>query len=175
MKGLSAPRSESVTATWLYRRSVKPRQLERLLGVNRSKTWKTVEEIRTAFRTRYPAVDDDQCIIADSGFIHEHPLTAIGIVLISSLVLGTTDSNRPAEFTRYSRPFVLAIQYGKQPGFGKTENTSTGAGRLVTSCRSNKQEDKEFWEHIQIADGSMWTADANSLVSEDVSSIFWGM
>jgi hypothetical protein len=37
----------------------------------------------------------------------------------------------------------------------------------------NEQEDSEFWDHIRIAEGSAWTADANSLASEDACSIFW--
>jgi len=37
----------------------------------------------------------------------------------------------------------------------------------------NEQEDSEFWDHIRIAEGSVWTADANSLASEDACSTFW--
>jgi len=55
---------------------------------------KTAEDIRRAFGMRYPDVDDDQFSIEHSGFVHEHPMTAIGIVLISSIVLGTTDVKR---------------------------------------------------------------------------------
>jgi hypothetical protein len=61
---------------------------------------KTLEEIRRAFEVRYPDVDDEQFSIEHSGFVHEHPMTAIGVVLISSAVLGTTDVDRLAEFTR---------------------------------------------------------------------------
>jgi hypothetical protein len=70
---------------------------------------KTLEEIRTAFDVRYPGVEDDQFSIECSGFSHEHPLTAIGVVLISSIVLGTSDVNRLAEFTRYDKRFLRAI------------------------------------------------------------------
>jgi len=36
-------------------------------------------------------------------------MTAIGVVLISSIVLGTTEVNRLAEFTRYDKRFIRAI------------------------------------------------------------------
>jgi 2-keto-3-deoxy-6-phosphogluconate aldolase len=36
-------------------------------------------------------------------------MTAIGIVLVSSIVLGTTDAIKSVEFTRYSERFVHAI------------------------------------------------------------------
>ena len=70
---------------------------------------RTGEEIRNAFRARYPDVDDDQFSIEHSGFAHEHPMTAIGVVLISSVLLGTTDVDPLAEFTRYSKQFIRAI------------------------------------------------------------------
>jgi hypothetical protein len=69
---------------------------------------KTPEEIRRAFDMRYPDTEDDQFSIESCGFIHEH-LTAIGVVLISSIVLGTSDVNRLAEFTRYDKRFLRAI------------------------------------------------------------------
>ena len=47
----------------------------------------TAEDIRSAFRARYPDVDDDEFSVEHSGFGHEHPTTAIGVVLISSVLL----------------------------------------------------------------------------------------
>jgi hypothetical protein len=55
---------------------------------------------------RYPDVDNDQFSLEHSGFIHEHPMSAIGV---ASVVPGTTDVNRQAEFTRYSQRFIRAI------------------------------------------------------------------
>jgi|SRR5215467_5905317 len=54
----------------------------------------TAQEIRDALESRYPDVTDSEFNIAQSGFAHEHPLIAIAVVLVSSIVLGTTD---PAE------------------------------------------------------------------------------
>ena len=69
----------------------------------------TVVDIRRALNALYPNVDDDEFSIQVSGFVHEHPMTAIGVVLISSIVLGTTDIAQLATFTSYSKRFVHAI------------------------------------------------------------------
>ena len=37
----------------------------------------------------------------------------------------------------------------------------------------NKNQDQKFWEHIEIASGSMWASDATSLDSEDACAVFW--
>ena len=68
----------------------------------------TVEDMRKAFTTRYPEVDDDEFSAKKSGFVHENPITAIGIVLISSIVLGTCDPTKLAGFTKYSERFIRA-------------------------------------------------------------------
>jgi hypothetical protein len=70
---------------------------------------KTAEDLRNAFSARYPDVDNNDFSIEHSGFAHEHPLTAIGVVLLASVVLRTTDVNKLVEFTRYSPRFVRAI------------------------------------------------------------------
>lgn len=56
----------------------------------------TAEDIRSAFRAGYPDVDDDEFSVEHSGFGHEHPMTAIGVVLISSVLLGTSHTRKTA-------------------------------------------------------------------------------
>ena len=51
----------------------------------------TAKEIRDALESLYPDVTDSEFNLAYSGFAHEHPQIAIGVVLISAIVLGTTD------------------------------------------------------------------------------------
>lgn len=125
---------------------------------------------------RYPDVDDDQFSIDHSGFIHENPMTAIGVVLISSIVLGTTDADRLAEFTKYGKPFIRAIAVNMENSNlwrdGKYDCAGWSCGNLFPR---DEKEDHEFWEHISIADGSMWSADAKSLQSEDAGAVFWTM
>lgn len=40
-----------------------------------------------------------------------------------------------------------------------------------TRCLSKR----EFWDHIQIAGGSMWTQEAESDLSEDACAVFWDL
>ena len=96
---------------------------------------KTAEDIRRALEIRYPDPEDDQVSIEFFGFIHEHPMTAIAVVLISSIVLGTTDVNRLAEFTGHSKRFMRAIasNMGRTAGFGKMASITAQSGRLATS------------------------------------------
>lgn len=125
---------------------------------------------------RYPDVDNDQFSIEHSGFIHEHPMTAIGIVLISSIVLGTTEVNRLAEFTKYSKAFIRAIAVNMENSRlwqdGKYDCAGWSCGNLLPR---DEKEDCEFWDHIQIAEGSVWAADAESLHSEDACAVFWNI
>lgn len=135
---------------------------------------KTAEEIREAFTARYPDVDDDEFSLEHSGFAHEHPMTAIGVVLVSSIVLGTTDVNKLVEFTRYSERFVHAIAVNMENSrlwkAGKYDCSSWSSGNLLPR---NAGEDNVFWEHIMVAEGSMWMPDAGTHKSENSCAIFW--
>ena len=134
----------------------------------------TVESIRNAFKTRYPDVDDDEFSFTYSGFIHENPMTAIGVVLVSCVVLGTTDVNRLAEFTKYSQRFIGAIAANMENNSlwkdGKYLCEAWSSGNMLPR---DEEEDHEFWEHIDIADGSSWEPNAKSSLSLDAGAIFW--
>jgi hypothetical protein len=136
----------------------------------------TAEDIRTAFGMRYPDVDDDQFSIEHSGFAHENPLTAIGIVLISSAVLGTTDVDRLAGFTKYGREFIRVIACNMENSRlwrdGKYHCAWWSCGNLLPRGENG---DSEFWDHIQIAEGSMWTAEAEPLLRHDAGAVFYNL
>lgn len=134
----------------------------------------TVDDIRTALKNRYPEVDDDDFALQRVGFVVENPMSAIGIVLISSLLLGTTDVAQLAQFTGYSRQFIRAIAWNMDNNRlwkdGKYECAGWSSGNLLPR---NKREDDEFWVHILIAEGSQWSNDAKSDLCHDASGIFW--
>ena len=136
----------------------------------------TAEDIRSAFRACYPDVDNDEFSVEHSGFGHEHPMTAIGVVLISSVLLGTTDVDRLADFTRYSKQFIRAISLNMENSRlwkdGRYDCAACSCNNLLPR---NKNQDQEFWEHIEIASGSMWASDATSLDSEDACAVFWAI
>jgi hypothetical protein len=135
---------------------------------------KTAPDIRAAFKKRYPDVDDEGFSIECSGFVHEHPMTAIATVLISSIMLATTDVSRLATFTGYSERFVSAIAVNMANSRlwknGEYECGGWSSGNLLPR---NLEEDSEFWEHIQIAEGSLFCADVESIFIENASEIFW--
>ena len=54
----------------------------------RTRNCPQVSDCQTLWPVEHP--EDDQVSIEFSGFIHEHPMTAIAVVLISSIVLETT-------------------------------------------------------------------------------------
>ena len=137
---------------------------------------KTAEDIRRAFGMRYPEIDDDEFSIEHSGFVHENPMTAIGVVLISSVVLGTTDVNRLSEFTKYGREFVRVIAVNMENSClwrdGKYDCAGWSCGNPLPS---DEKGDREFWDHIQIAEGSMWTAEAEPLLRQDSGAVFYNL
>lgn len=55
----------------------------------------TPDNLRELMTTMYP--DDDS--------LSEHPMTAVGIVLLAAAILGITDLEGLVEFSGYPRPF----------------------------------------------------------------------
>ena len=124
-------------------------------------TLNTAEEIRKALRQIYPDVDDDEFSMKHSGFVHEHPMTAIAVVLISSIVLGTTEVNKLAEFTGYSKRFIRNIAWNMENNRLCEDRKYNCAGwSSGTLLSRNRREEREFWDHVFIAEGSCWTQNA---------------
>ena len=134
----------------------------------------TAEDIRKASIERYPDVNDYEFTIEHSGFFHDNPIMATDVILISSLVLGTTDPVKLAQFTKYSERFVRAIAINMEnSGIWKDNRydcSSWFSGGLIPSTDA---EDYAFWEHVEIAAGGMRHQHANRDIIEDSSSIFW--
>jgi hypothetical protein len=106
---------------------------------------KTAEDIRKAFTARYPDVHDDEFNLRHSGFAQEHPMTAIRVVLVSSIVLGTTDVIKLVEFTRYSEQFVHSIAVNME------NSRLWKAGKYDSSSRKSLTWERtrgQLWEHI---------------------------
>jgi hypothetical protein len=132
------------------------------------------QELRKAFTARYPDVELSEFSNEVSGFAHEHPLTAIGVVLLSAVLLGTTDVGRIVEFTKYSTRFVRAIALNMENSRlwkdGEHDSSTWSSRDLLPT---NESEDSSFWEHILVAEGSEWIVDAKTHTSFDSSMIFW--
>jgi hypothetical protein len=136
--------------------------------------FKNVEEIRKALIAEFPNENDDEVSIEHSGFVHDSPMIAIGVVLISSIVLGTTDPVKLTQFTGYSERFVRGIANNlENSGLwknGKYECSSWFAGDLIP----NKEPERElFCEHIFFAAGFVTDLSTNIEKVQNTRSILW--
>jgi len=132
----------------------------------------TAEEIRDALEKCYPGVTDLELNLTHSGFAQEHPEIAIGVVLISAIVLGTTDPAKLAQYTHYSGRFVRAIAANMENSRlwvnGKYDCSGWYCGDHMPP-----QEDRTFWDHVLIGEGSLLDKKAKTLRVQDSSLIFW--
>ena len=124
-----------------------------------------VDDIHKALRSQYNDLETDVSA-PDS----EHPIEAVATVLLSSAVLGTTDSDRLVRFTGYSRQFVSGIALNMR------NNRLWGHGQYDCSGWFDPQggifDDRRFWEDHQVALGIMWRPSVEP-ISIDVCSIYW--
>src|SRR5215471_17850007 len=70
----------------------------------------TLADIRPFIQTMFPSVEDDR----DDDGPYEHPMTAVGLVLMSAATMGTTEPMKLILFTGYSRAFIAAIALNMQ-------------------------------------------------------------
>ena len=132
----------------------------------------TAKEIRDALEKLYPDVTDHEFNVQQSGLAHEHPLIGIGVVLISAVLLETTDPVKLAHFTRYSKRFVRAVASNMQNSGlwtdGKYDTSSWYCGGLLPP-----QEQRAFWDHVLIGEGSLSQSGADWNRIQDSGMIFW--
>jgi len=102
-------------------------------------SFRLVEDIRVKFNLKYPDANDPP--------EHEHPMVAVGIVLLSSAILGTANIEKLVKFTGYSRPFISAIAFNMENNKlwvdGQYGEESTGDGSrlmdlLMTTMNSGR-------------------------------------
>ena len=121
-----------------------------------------VAHIRASFNTLYPEVNDPPHV--------EHPMTAVGVVLLYAVIRGTTDINTVVRATGYSLEFISAIAFNMQNNDlwvgGNYEKTSSW---LSSEGICNDR----FWEHIEVACRELWLSDAASNRSVDTCKIYW--
>jgi hypothetical protein len=125
-----------------------------------------VQDIRRRLRIKYPDVDES----ADN----EHPMTAVGIVLVSAAVLGTTEIGRLITFTGYSSEFISAIEFNMQQNKLWVNNRydEEECSKWLSPARVIHNDDV-FWDHICIACGDLWMPNVDSTVSADPCSVYW--
>ena len=124
------------------------------------------KDLHQVMRMLYPDVEDGR----DDDLACEHPLTAIGVVLLSAAVLETVDAGRLTRFTRYSRHFISAINLNMQ------NNKLWAGGHYDTSAwlsADGSIDERELWEHVEIASGSQWMPEGDTNISIDTCQLYW--
>lgn len=132
----------------------------------------TAEEIRDALEECFPALTDLEFNLAHSGFAHEHPEIAIGVVLISSIILGSTDPANLAQHTRYSEGFVRAVATNMENS-GLWKDRKYDSSSWYRGNLTPQREDRGFWDDVLIGEGSLFRSEANPDLAQDSSLIFW--
>lgn len=117
-------------------------------------------------QTMFPDVEDDR----DDNNPYEHPMTAVGIVLMSAAAIGTIDGATLAQFTGYSRPFISAITFNMENNHLWVDGRYDTSTWLVTEGAIDADR---FFEHIDFACGDLWMPTADTDVSADPCGIFW--
>jgi len=129
-------------------------------------SFRLVEDIRAKLNAIYPGVNEPP--------ENEHPMIAVGIVLLSAVILETTDVRRLAKFTGYISAFVSAIaanmRHNKlwENGRYNEEHWS----RWLSPDGTIKDDDR-FWMHIEIACGNMWQPSIDTQFALDSCHIYW--
>jgi hypothetical protein len=132
----------------------------------------TATEIRDALETCYPDVTDPEFNLKHSGFAHEHPLIAIGVVLISAIVLATTDAAKLAQYTKYSERFVRAVAANMETS-GLRKDDKYDRSEWYHGQLMPPSEDRIFWDHVLIGEGSLWKSEGHCRLTRDSGLIFW--
>jgi hypothetical protein len=123
-------------------------------------------DLRQIMRVLYPDVEDGR----DDDLAYEHPLTAIGVVLLSAAFLETVDAGSLSRFTRYSGHLISAINLNMQNNKLWTE------GHYDTSAWLSPDgniDERELWEHVEIATGSQWMPEGDTNISIDTCRVYW--
>jgi hypothetical protein len=132
-----------------------------IVGLRAKKS--TSADLLSMMRRMFPGTDNPDCP-------YEHPLNAIGVVLLSAAIFGTTDVAKLSQFTGYSCPFISSIR-------AHMENNGLWAdGRYDTSMwlRSDGTIDGDrLWEHVMFAEGDLYVAEGVHRISAEPCSIFW--
>ena len=124
------------------------------------------KDLRGVMHAMYPAVEDGR----DDKGSYEHPMTAVGIVLLSAALLGTTQAKHLTAFTGYSVHFVSAIALNMQNNRLWTERRYDHSAWLL---EDETIDAEQLWEHIEIACGMLWMSDADTSIFSDTCDIYW--
>jgi len=126
----------------------------------------TAKDLKNLMHVMYPDVEDDR----DDKCDFEHPMTAVGIVLLTATLTGTIDERALMGFTGYSRQFVSAIALNMLNNRLWSDNGYDHSNWLLDDGTIDTEK---LWEHIDLACGSLWLPNAHTGGSTDPCDIYW--
>ena len=126
----------------------------------------TVADLWPIMQFLYPEVEDER----NDNENHEHPMTPVGLVLLSAAVVGTTKARDLVLLTGYSRPFISAIIVNMQNNKLWIDGLYDCSEWLSSDGTIDKAR---FWDHIEIACGSLWLPVGDTCVSADPCMVYW--
>ena len=125
-----------------------------------------VKDLRPILQAMYPDVEDGR----DDNENYEHPLTAVGLVLMSAAIIGTTEAAKLTLFTGYSRSFISAITLNMRNNHLWIDSRYD----VSTWLSSDGTIDADaLWTHIEIACGNEFVPAAHPHLSSDPCMVYW--
>jgi hypothetical protein len=126
----------------------------------------SVADLRLVMQFLYPDVENDR----DDNENYEHPMTAVGLVLLSAALIGTTKARELVRVTGYSRQFISAIATNMQNNKLWIDRLYNCSGWLSPDGTIDKES---LWEHIDLACGDLWLPGCDAGVSADTCMVYW--
>jgi hypothetical protein len=125
----------------------------------------TLADFRPFLQIMFPSVEDER-----DDDPYEHPMTAVGLVLMSAATMGTTEPMKLILFTGYSRAFIAAITLNMQ------NNQLWVDGRYDVSTWLSQDGNIDadcLWTHIEFACGDLWMPTADFDKGTDPCMVYW--
>lgn len=119
----------------------------------------TADNLRELMRAMYPDVDDGS----------EHPMTAVGVVLLAAGIFGITDQDALVLFTGYPKAFIFGILFNLRQN-GVWENGSYDSSGWLSADGAINEE--TLWSHVDAACNLIVFRDFD-LPALDPCQIFW--
>ena len=123
----------------------------------------TADNLRELMRAMYPDVDDGT----------EHPMTAVGIVLLAAGIFGITDEDALVRFTSYPKAFIVALIVNLREN-GIWENSSYDYSGWLSD--SGAIDGETLWGHVEAACGLLLLHDLDVPTLDpalDPCQIYW--
>src|SRR5262249_19363159 len=114
----------------------------------------------------YPDVEDGRTDNAS----YEHPLTAIGIILLSAALMGTIELRTLTAFTPYSQEFVSSVVLNM---LNNRLWTDQGYDHSAWLLEDGTIEAEQLWEHVEMACGALWKPNAATEFAADPCGVYW--